>query len=226
MLYLLPMLTPTENLTWFTEDFKTLKRSSDVNTTVHITSHTLDSSNAAPQIAPPAPTTSCRANPQPVADQPLAAITEKEEEAFRSIANDAYIGQDTEKHALTHITVESASTTPVNSSRENMEKTSSTESLVAVHTAPPPSGVDITAEDRPSPRSQTINWRPDVRKLIGLELENTDRRLSGEVKPNGRVLVVACGPRSMISDVQGAVASWVATGEGVGVELLVEGFGW
>ena len=65
-----------------------------------------------------------------------------------------------------------------------------------------------------------------MRKLIGKEIESVDRKLNRAGKPNGRVLIVACGPRAMMSDVRGAIASWVAAGEGVGVELLVEGFGW
>lgn len=71
-----------------------------------------------------------------------------------------------------------------------------------------------------------IYRRPDIGKLVTRNITEAGQKLEENGRPNGRVLVAVCGPRKMVGDVRRSVASWVAKGEGVGVELLVEEFGW
>lgn len=143
------------------------------------------------------------------------------EKSYRSYDPD----RDIEKQGLATIeVVESYNSTPVD---RFSEKSISTESLVPTRSAPsPPFGVPPRSDARPHSPSRTINRRPDIGKLVRREIESADRRLRADGKPNGRVLIVSCGPGRMVQDVRGSVASWLAIGEGVGVELLIEGFGW
>lgn len=105
--------------------------------------------------------------------------------------------------------------------------TSSIKSLVSSCSDPSPLPEVLQRSDpRPNSSSGTIHWRPDIGKLVTRDIEEADRKLKQNGRPNGRVLVVVCGPRRLAGDVRASVASWVARGEGVGVELLVEEFGW
>lgn len=105
--------------------------------------------------------------------------------------------------------------------------TSSIKSLTSSCSDPSPLPEVLQRSDpRPNSSSRTIHRRPDIGKLVTRDIEEADQKLKGNGRPNGKVLVVVCGPRRLAGDVRASVASWVARGEGVGVELLVEEFGW
>jgi len=134
---------------------------------------------------------------------------------------------DIEKQGSTS-TFASVGSSPVEKKDLDIEKqleySLSNSSSIPLRSAPPPPGVLPFVGD--NARMKTIHRRPDTRDMVRTEIECADRRFRDAGTPNRRVLIVACGPGKMVEDVRRAVVGWVAQGDGCGVELLVEGFGW
>lgn len=144
--------------------------------------------------------------------------------------NECHRSQDLvfEKESLASVhEIDFPNSLPVNKSSLDAHNTSSINSLASSRSelSPLPEVIQ-RSNQKPNSRSRVIHRRPDIGKLVTMNIRKAGQRLEENGIPNGRVLVVVCGPRKMVGDVRGGVASWTAKGDGVGVELLVEEFGW
>lgn len=129
--------------------------------------------------------------------------TEKPPSTSNSSSNCTFVDSDPEKEALPRLTIPRLSA--------DIEKdgfSSPTES--------PASPSDDSTIEFPS-EIPVMYGRPDVASLIHGAVDG--------VSSDKRVLVMGCGPRSLISTVRNVTAECI-TSDGPGVELHCEQFGW
>lgn len=193
-----------------------LQSSPFVHTTIHITAsnHTSNSPPLMPEMQTPANTFHL---PRKAEQQPSLASSNSSRSLDRAF-------DDIEKQGSTP-TFASADSSSMEKKDFDIEK----QAEVSISSSSPiqlPSALSPPSFVGDHPRTKTMHRRPATRDMVTAEIECIDRKFRDAGTPNNRVLVVACGPGKMVEDVRRAVVSWVAQGDGCGVELLVEGFGW